>query len=513
MDRTAMEDYSISEVLLMENAASATCNVIKEKYTIEGKNFLILCGTGNNGGDGLALARLLYSEGGAPLVLLNGQPDNLKETALYNYNILKNFPFEIISRFSLEILFKEIEETDIIVDAMLGTGISREITGKLKEIIKTVNDCTKPVISLDIPTGINGDTGQVLGAAVSSEVTISFGALKPGNILYPGYAENGELCLSRISLPPEIYNSDDFLTELNICPPLPPRDEAGYKKTFGDILTISGAATYYGAPVFSASAVLKSGSGYSRLAAPASMIPFLAAKLPEAVFLPMNETVEKSIALSNLSELLRTGGNSDGVIIGPGLSLNMETSQLICDFVRLYKKFIIIDGDGLSAIAGKPQLISHREIPAVLTPHFGEMSRLMALSVEKIKKDPLKVLRECCVKYRSIVVLKGAHSLIGLPDGHVYINTSGNSGLGTAGSGDILTGIIAAFFGLGLSVHESVKCGVFIHGAAGDLASEKYGKDGITASNILDFLPFAIKKYRENYKAFVSTYIDIIHIV
>ena len=511
MDRTAIEDYTVPEIILMENAANAACRIVREKYGIEGNNFLILCGSGNNGGDGLALARLLYSEGGAPLILMNGQPDKLRGSTLENFRILQNYPIEIIHRFSKERLVKELEDTDIIIDALLGTGLSREITGELKIFIETVNSVDKPVLSIDIPTGINGDTGQIMGTAVRAGKTISFGSLKPGNILYPGFSYNGDLHLSRISFPPEIYDSNTFSIEINRCQPLPPRDPAGHKKSFGNILTISGARSYYGAPLLAASAVLKSGGGFSRLAAPKSMIPVLASKIPEVVFIPMEETDQQSIALSNLPLLLKEAKETDAVIIGPGLSLNSATSKLIQDFISTYRGFLIVDGDALSAVAGKSDLFASRSIPAILTPHMGEMSRLCRYSVEEIQKDPIRVLKECSNEYKAIVVLKGAHSLIGLPDGTVFINTSGNSGLGTAGSGDILTGIIGAFYGLGLSGAEAVKSAVFIHGAAGDLAAEKLGKDGLTASDILKALTLTVKEFRENYESLIEKYDKIIH--
>lgn len=495
----------------MENAANAACRIIREKYSIEGNNFLILCGAGNNGGDGMALARLIYSDGGAPLIMLNCRPEMLKGSALDNYNILQNFPIEIVHQFSVEQLKKEIDDTDILIDALLGTGLSRSIHGSMKESIKIINESGKPVFSIDIPTGINGNTGQIMGIAVRAQATTVFGAVKPGNILYPGFSHNGEIYLSRISFPPEIYDSDDYSIELNFCPPLPPRDVTGHKKNFGDILTISGSGMYYGAPVFAASAVLKSGGGYSRLAAPASMIPVLASRIPEAVFIPMEETEELSISGSNLSKLQEAAEKADCVIIGPGLSLNSETSELIGDFVSSYSGFLIVDGDALSTIAGKPDLISCRNGLTVLTPHMGEMSRLCAYSVEEIKNDPISILSECAALYNSVITLKGAHSLIGMPDGRVFINTSGNSGMGTAGSGDILTGIIAAFYGLGLCEEEAVKCAVFIHGSAGDRAAEKLGKDGITASDILLALPETIKDFRENYDGFMKKHKSIIH--
>lgn len=510
MDRTAIEDYAFPEIILMENAAAAARQVVKRSFNIEGNNFLLLCGSGNNGGDGLALARQIYSEGGAPLVLMMGDAGKLKGSALKNYTILKNYPIEIIQNFTSETLQKELNETDIIIDALVGTGLNREISGRLKDFIDLINSSENPLISIDIPSGVNGNTGEIMGTAITADQTVSFGALKPGNMLYPGYSLNGELFLSRISFPPEIYESDDFKIEMNICPPLPLRDEKGHKRSFGDILTISGASTYYGAPVFATSSVLKSGGGYSRLAAPESMIPVLATMIPEAVFLPMKETDHRTLSHSNLMPLLEESQKSNGVIIGPGLSLNSETSRLIRDFVKSYKQFIVIDGDGLTAIAGKPELTSMRKIPAVLTPHLGEMSRLCSCTVNKIKQDPLTVLQECSRRYNSIVVMKGAHSMIGMPDGRVFINSTGNSGMGTAGSGDILTGIIASFYGLGMDIENAVRSGVFIHGAAGDFAAEKLGKDGMTARDIIGSLPAVVKSYREDYSEFIEKYGNII---
>jgi len=513
MDKSATEEYSIPELILMENAAVASCSVIKNGFSIEGNNFLILCGIGNNGGDGLALARLLYSEGGAPLVLLNGSADQLTNCALQNYSILKNLPIEIIDNFKIETLNKEISQTDIIIDALLGTGLNRDITGFLKDVINTSNASRKPIISIDIPTGINGNTGQIMGSAFLSQRTITFGSLKIGNLLYPGYKNGGELYLSRISLPPEIYESDSINMEISICKPLPERNSAGHKGTFGDILTIAGSRAYLGAPSFAASAVLKSGAGYSRLAIPVSLIPVLSSTNRETVFLPLAETPEGTIDKSNLSVLLKAGEKSDGIIIGPGLSLNIDTAQLIRDFVKSYNKFLLIDGDGISAIAGNEELISRRKLPAVLTPHMGEMSRLCGYSIKEIKNNPVQILKNCALKYNSIIVLKGAHSLIGFPDGKVLLNLTGNSGMGTAGSGDILTGVIAAFSAMGMSVSDAVINGVFVHGAAGDFAAEILGKDGITASDILNKIPLTVKKYRENYNDFILSYTNSIKIV
>ena len=500
MDSKAESEYALPQLILMENAAGAACRVIGRKLSIEGTNFLVLCGSGNNGGDGLALARLLYSAGGAPLVLMTSSPEKLSGPALENYGILKNYPIEVLLHFNEERLRKELDETDIVVDALLGTGLSRDIGGSLARYIELINESGKKVFSIDIPTGINGDTAQIMGTAIKATHTISFGALKPGNILYPGYGYNGKVTLSRISLPPEIYDSEEFTMELNDFPPLPPRDETGHKKSFGNILAISGAGNYYGAPVFAAAGVLKSGGGYTKLAAPASLIPHLAVQLPEAVYIPMEETEQRSVAPSNLPLLLKEAEKSDGVVIGPGLSLNSRTAELICAFIRSYRGFTVVDGDALSAVAGKYHLFSGREGATVLTPHAGEMARLCATTVEEVRKDPVKTLRRCAREYNALTVLKGPHSLIGFPDGRVIINTSGNSGLGTAGSGDILAGMIAGLFGAGQEEENAVKTAVFLHGFAGDLASGELGRDSLTARDILKTVPLAVRKYRDKYK-------------
>jgi NAD(P)H-hydrate epimerase len=513
MDSTAAGEYSLPDWLLMENAAGAACRVIAMNHPIEGTNYLVLCGSGNNGGDGLALARLLYSAGGAPLVILTSPVEKLSGPALANYERLRNFPIEILHLFSEDRLRKELDETDVIIDALLGTGLSREIKGTLGRYIDLINHTEKPVYSIDIPTGINGDTGQLMGKAVKATETISFGALKPGNILYPAYEYNGKISLSRISLPPEIYDSESYNIEIDDFPPLPERKETGHKKSYGNILTISGASHYYGAPFFAASAVLKCGSGFSCLASPASLVPHLSGHLPEAVYLPMEETEQASISLSNLNRLLQEAEKSDGVVIGPGLSNHSRTAELVCSFFRSYKGFAVVDGDALTAVAGKYHLFTDRDIPPVFTPHAGEMARLCASTVEDIQKDPLKTVRDCAARYQAITILKGPHSLIGFPDGRVVINCSGNSGMGTAGSGDILAGMIAGLYGTGMNGEDAVKCAVFLHGAAGDSAAEKLGRDSLTASDILNEIPLAVKLYREKFKEIIEKYSRIVAIV
>ncbi|MEW6333504.1 MAG: NAD(P)H-hydrate dehydratase, partial [Thermodesulfobacteriota bacterium] len=270
-----------------------------------------------------------------------------------------------------------------------------------------------------------------------------------------------------------------------------------HKGSVGDVLFVAGAAGYFGAPYFSAMSFLKAGGGYARLAAPRSMTPFLATRGSEIVFVPQAETVEGSVALKNRDALLELAGRADMVVMGPGLSLAAETQQLVRELAAGIDKPLLIDGDGITALAGNLEVIRNRRAPTVLTPHPGEMSRITGTPVPEIEKNRIPILREAAADLRAWVVLKGARSLIGTPGGRIFINLSGNPGMATAGSGDVLTGTIAAMSGLGLPLEEAVRKGVFIHGLSGDLAAADKGEDGITAQDVLNYLPYAMKQDRE----------------
>ncbi|OPY91459.1 MAG: Bifunctional NAD(P)H-hydrate repair enzyme Nnr [Syntrophus sp. PtaU1.Bin208] len=265
----------------------------------------------------------------------------------------------------------------------------------------------------------------------------------------------------------------------------------------GEALFIAGAANYFGAPCFAALSFLKAGGGYSRLAAPASLIPAIAQKGAEIVFVPQRETAAGSLSGDNFAGLLDLSERMDMVVIGPGLSLEEETQSLVRSLVQDISRPLLIDGDGLTAIASRLELIRGRKGPTILTPHLGEMARISGKGIPDIRRNRIGVLQETAADLQAVIVLKGAHSLIGMPDGRVFVNLSGNAGMATAGSGDVLTGTIAALYGQGMPLEEAVCKGVFIHGLSGDLAAESRGEDGMTAQDILEFLPEARKADRE----------------
>ena len=497
LDKKAVEQYGIVEELLMENAGEAAYFVLLKEFGIRDKKFIIFCGIGNNGGDGFVIARKLHSNGGEVKVFILGDQSKYKGAAKLNLDIASRLPIEIQALGSIDSIRTEVSHCDAIVDAIFGTGLIRDVVGPYRDVIEVINRSGKTVLSVDIPSGVHGDTGKTMGIAVKADYTVTFGLPKIGNMLYPGYDLCGKLYLTHISFPPSMYDSDLLKVEVNHLPELPPRDKDVHKGSCGQVLFIAGASSYFGAPYFAALSFLKSGGGYSRLAAPASIAPFIANKGSEIVFVPQRETKSGSISLENKGALLQLSEKMDMVVLGPGLSLEEETQQLVRELAQETTRPLIIDGDGITSLCKDLDIILQRKGETILTPHMGEMSRITGVSVAEIDLSKIDILKRTARGLDAIIVLKGAHSLIGYPDDTVSINMSGNPGMATAGSGDVLTGSIAAMFGLGISIENAVRKGVFIHGLSGDLAAEDKGEDGITAQDILDYLPLAMKLDRE----------------
>ncbi len=496
MDRFAIEKLSIAEEILMENAGLAAFNVLRNRTGIRGKKIVIFCGSGNNGGDGLVMARLLHSGGARVKIFLLSGSEKFRGAAKTNFGIVTRLPVEITKLTNAAMAGKDLAHSDVVIDALLGTGLDRPVSGLVADVIALMNKSKKKILSLDIPSGVNGDTGDVMGVAVKADYTVAFGLPKIGNMLYPGYELGGELFVSHISFPPALYDDQKLSVRTNDAIALPPRPAEAYKGAMGDVLFIAGAANYYGAPYLAAGSFMKSGGGYARLAAPRSVIPVVAKRGREIVYLPQKETAAGSIALNNKKTLLDYSARVDMVVIGPGLSLQEETVQLVKEMAATVKKPMLIDGDGLTAVAENPEILRKRKAKTILTPHLGEMARLTGKSAKEISSDKITVLRETAQKLKSTIILKGAHSLVGTDDGRIYVNLSGNAGMATAGSGDVLTGCIAAMYGMGLNSDQAARKGVFLHGYAGDLAATKKGVDGLTAQDIMNALPQTLQEDR-----------------
>lgn len=501
MDRRAIETFGIRDELLMENAGLAAYAALCRETGVAGKTFVVLCGTGNNGGDGLVIARKILSGGGQASVFVLGDAGRFTGAAARNWEIVRRMPLTVCQQADPQAVSAALIQCDVIVDALLGTGLAREVRGAYREVIQAVNNSAKKVLSIDIPSGINGDTGQVMGAAIHAHITVTFGLPKLGNILYPGYAHCGRLYATHISFPPALYDDDDLKIETSPAIGLPPRAQNGHKGSFGKVLFIAGAAAYLGAPYFAARAFLKAGGGYARLAAPASIAPLIVSRAHELVMVPQQETTAGSIAAANREALLTLAGNMDMVVMGPGLSLDPETVGLVRDLAAAIDKPLLIDGDGITAVCTVPEIIRNRRAATIFTPHVGEMAKMADTTNAAIEADRIGALQAQTRRWQATIVLKGAHSLIAFANDRVQVNLSGNSGMATAGAGDVLSGTIAAMAGLGLPIDAAVTKGVFIHGLAGDLAAADLGKDGITATDILRYLPAALKADRRGLPA------------
>lgn len=497
-------NIGITQDLLMENAGIAVYSVLKKEYSLHYKKILVLCGPGNNGGDGLVLARKLFSNDVEVEVVFTAGVDNYRGSSRKNLDLLIKFDIPHKNYFDINNFEDYINKFDIIIDGIFGTGLNKSIDEITTEIIKTINASKKEIISIDIPSGVKGDSGEVNEVCIKASKTVALGRLKIGNLLYPGAYYCGDIFLDNISIPSGL--TEDIKTYLNIPIKYKKRMESSHKGSFKKVFFVGGGKGYFGAPYLNSVSFLKSGGSYANLACPESLASILALKANEIVFFPLKETREGNISIENLKTIIDNGEEKDLVVVGGGFSLEEEPQRLINILVSKITKPLIIDADGLNALKDKTDVLIQRIAPTVLTPHLGEMARLCGKNIEEIKKDSVNIAREFATKFRVILVLKDARTIIAYPNGEVYVNITGNSALSVAGSGDILTGIISSQFSLGLSIEDAARMGVFIHGLCGDLLKETIGQDGVMAEDILNNLPKTLKYYRDNFHEILEKY-------
>ncbi len=510
-DRRAVEDYGLSDAILMENAGQAVYEVVKREFDTSGSRFVVVCGAGNNGGDGLVVARKLHSLGAKVKVYLLADGDSMRGAARSNFDavICADVPLQRIHS-AEELCFEP--SCDVVIDAILGTGLSRSPEGLYAEAIERVNASSLSVLAVDIPSGVNGDTGATPGVAVRATCTVSFGLPKRGNLLPPGRELCGRFYVSHISFPPSLYGGVGSV-ETSRSIPLPVRPLESHKGSYGDVLFVAGARSYLGAPVLAAKSFLRAGGGYARLATPESLVLTLGSHASEAVMIALQETNEGTVALSNLELLCDLGEHADMLVIGPGLSVNQETQELVRRIVSKVPVPVLIDGDGLTAVAQDPACVRERTAPTILTPHPGEMARLLHTTVACVEQDRVLAVQEATGRLGVIVLLKGSSTLIGGVDGPVSLNLTGNPGMATAGCGDVLSGTIAAMSGMGLSPRDAVEVGALIHGVAGDLAAADKGQDGLIATDVMEYLPGAVRRYRETFCRIGSNHTALVNVI
>ena len=497
MDRLSIHEIGIPGAVLMENAARGTTRLFLEHFDpVKGAHIVIICGRGNNGGDGYVIARYLYQAGLKVTVLVLTETDRISGDALINLEIIKRIGLEIKVASDYEAwsgISGCLEECDYIIDGILGTGLNSPVKGFFGRVIEDINKSEKPVTAIDIPSGLNADTGQVMGAAVKAELTVTFGFPKLGQLLFPGADFVGRLVRIDIGIP-EIV-SDRVNSGYRIIEPddfnglIYEGKEDIHKGMRGHLLILAGSTGKTGAATLTALGALRSGAGLVTLGIPSSLNNILETKLTEAMTVPLPETEEGSLSLKARDKILTLLEGKTALAIGPGLSTNPETSALVRQVIAECELPVVIDADGLNALAAEGTSLEGLDDKKVLTPHPGEMGRLAGLKSGEVQLDRIGVAARFAEKYGCCLVLKGARTLLAEPGGVIYLNPTGNPSLSSGGSGDVLTGLIGGLLARGWPVSKAAIAGIYIHGLAADFLAEDMGKAGLLAGELLDVIP------------------------
>ncbi|MFN0110323.1 MAG: NAD(P)H-hydrate dehydratase [Blastocatellia bacterium] len=526
LDRLTVERCGIPYSTLMETAGSRVVEAIIENYgSVKGKHFLVFCGKGNNGGDGAVIARLLWMRGAMVAVYLLGNLEETKGEAHANFEIVKHiadkeelneeavlpqFEFEQVETEELADSYNEsyyYPITDFIVDAVFGTGLTREPQGVYSKVIEYSNQYRRNnnwarVISVDIPSGLASDSGSFIGNHIDADLTVSFTAPKIGNVLSPAYEANGKLVAASIGTPDwlieEIGSQIELVEESQIKNWLSDsrRTSHAHKNVVGDVLLIAGSRGKTGAAALASESVLRAGAGLVTVATAKSAQTLLVTQTrPEVMTEALAETFDGAISHEAIGQTLKLAAKKTVIAIGPGLSSNEDsTRNFVRELVERRTASMVIDADGLNALAPWPkELKGSDELPIIITPHPGEMATLIGKINADVQADRIGVAREFATQHHVIVVLKGSRSLIAAPDGNVYVNPTGNAGMATAGSGDVLTGLIAGLLAQSpANALDATIAGVYLHGLAGDIAASKLGMRSMIASDIIANLSEAI---------------------
>ncbi|HPC36310.1 MAG TPA: NAD(P)H-hydrate dehydratase [Candidatus Marinimicrobia bacterium] len=500
VDRYAIEELQIPGTELMFKAGNFVA--LKAKKSIQdipNSRIDIFCGTGNNGGDGFVAAHLLSEWGANCIIWLIGDPQNIKGDARHFYQKCEGSQQNIrfIKTTADLRTYCDLQESDLIIDAMLGTGFHGEVHGVIADAIRLINDTNLPVIAVDIPSGVNGDTGEVQGEAVRAKYTVTMGFLKRGLLFYPGKRFAGEIAVVDLGYPRKAFNilkEKTFLIgKQDIKKVIPPIAEDTYKHRQGKVLIIAGSPGMTGAATLCALGAMRSGAGLVVNAVPRSLNPIMEVKLTEALTAPVPESSQQTFCPESLPAIQSRIEWSDVVVFGPGVSSNVEVQEFGRQLLKNCPKPLIIDADGLRIFHNNLELIGTIE-DLTITPHRGEFAMMTGITVAEVNKNVIEVARDFVRKYPCTLVLKGAPSLVVSPKGVVAVNSTGNPALATGGTGDVLTGIIAAFRAQGLNSFDAAMAGVSIHGLAGDWGRKKLGVRAFIASDLLDYLPMILRR-------------------
>jgi hydroxyethylthiazole kinase-like uncharacterized protein yjeF len=491
-DRRTVEEVGIPSIVLMENAGRQAVAAMEAAFEdLASSRVAVLCGRGSNGGDGFVVARTLIQRGIDTSVFLLGSVADVRGDARTNLEILGRIGLTVVELTNAqewELHFSEISECDLVVDAILGTGFRGQLTGLLETVVADVNGLGVPVVAIDLPTGVSADSHEVAGEAIEASMTVTLAAPKIPLVFPPADSRCGDLVIADIGIPFPVLDDvgGEYLELLERGPMrelVPARAADSHKGDFGRVLVVAGSVGRTGAAHLAALGALRSGAGLVTVAAPRSCLPILASMAAEYMTEPLDETPAGTVDFTAVERVLDM--KADVIAVGPGLGQAPATTAFVHALVERAGVPVVLDADALNAFAGDPdRLVGRDGVDVIVTPHPGEMARLLNTSIEAVQHDRLRHAREFAAAHRLHVVLKGHRTLIAGPEGRTFVNLTGNAGMATGGTGDLLTGMIAAWFAQLLDAEAACKLAVYLHGAAGDLAEADEGEVALTAGDV-----------------------------
>lgn len=512
-DRRTIQEIGIPAMVLMENAGRQVVASLEAQFNgLAGMRIAVLCGRGNNGGDGFVVARTLLSRSMDVGVYLVGRGADVKGDARANLDILRNLGVDVVEipdAAAWELHGTDVLGSDVVVDALFGIGLKAPLAGLVETVIEDLNASSRPVVAIDLPSGLSADTWDVPGPAVHATMTVTLGAPKLPLVLPPAETLAGNLVIADIGIPPAVIQEVEgpwveILTKESLRLLIEPRAQDSHKGDYGRVVIVAGSRGKTGAAYLAAMAALRSGAGLVTVAAPASCVPVIAALGAEFMTEPLEETADGAVAFEALDHVLDMG--ADLIALGPGLGRLPSTTAFVQGLVERTGVPLVIDADGLNAFAGDAdRLIGRDGVNLIITPHPGEMARLTGVAVDDVQKHRLDLARDFAASHRLHVVLKGHRTIVATPEGKAFINLTGNPGMATAGCGDVLTGMIAAWSAQLLDVEAACKLAVHLHGLAGDLAEADEGETAMVAGDLIDRLGDAVLELTARRKAGAST--------
>lgn len=500
IDRKAIDGLGIPGLELMENAGRAVYEMILEYYGPAEKNRVtVVAGKGNNGGDGCVAARYLRQDGAHVEIFLIGRKDQVQGEAAVNLKKAQELDIAIHEISDPE-NFHVPDDSWIIIDAIFGTGFAGGMRLPYSQIINEINQSDIPIIAVDTPSGLDGATGKVAEPCVKADLTVTFGLPKIGQVMYPGKSHCGFLEIADIGYPDSL--DDDvhthLVTDKAAAALLPYRKPDSNKGDFGKLFVLAGSTGLTGAAYMTSLAAYRCGTGLVVLGCPKSLYPIMAAKLTEVMTKPFPDVAKKGcLALRGLGEIKKQIEWADAIAMGPGIGTHHETTELVQRLCRYIEKPMVVDADGLNILAKNLDCLKDHKRQMVISPHPGEFSRLTGKSIEDIIENRIELASAFAREYSLCVILKGAPSIVARQSGSIYINYSGNEGMATGGSGDVLTGLIGGFLAQGVCYGDAAVLATYVHGLAGDIAAEAYGSRGMIAGDILEFVPEALIELEE----------------